>query len=307
VWRRFKLKADFVAGVIGGFIPPTGRVRGTNSLNGTGGLTGRTDASLSRPTGSMFELTGDLPCLDGYDWTTQDPIAADKTRRNAPSMAFAPSGPALNDWTTLAEQCGSETMDISVDSDLAAITFGSAASEVLWSMWEDTVPVYVTLGLKGQFNDAMSWCRDTPSFPRDQKRIFSKARPQLSKKIVPKGTVVGVVPVGSGSLLSGSLQIVAADVVIHDDTALANSVLGISTAWYANASWSVGFSRTGEIDETFLLPGNMVIEVDHLEGDKSTTAQAVLGVVTAVTFDFNEPGATKFTTKRIPIDVEAII
>ncbi len=51
----------------------------------------------------------------------------------------------------------------------------------------------------------------------------------------------------------------------------------------------------------------MLIEVDHLEGDASTTEEDVLGIVTSVEFLLDDPGTTKVTTRRIPIDVQAVL
>lgn len=302
VWRRWKLKDDWQAGVVGGFVMPTKRSTAVGTLNGTGGLSGETTAGGVLAPGALFTMTGELPCLDGYDWSTVDPATVDKTRRNAPAMAFMANDAAGASWTTLGEQCDppQETLEMAVDGDLAAITFGEAAARVLQAAWSEGIDVYVTVGMMGQLNDAVSWRRDTPSRARDQTRSYSKSRPTLMRKILPRGTVVGVTK-------DGVLMTTIDEVVIHDDTGIANSILAVSQPWYINPDWTVGFSKVGEVDPEYAEPGQMLVEVDHLEGDGSTTAEDVIGVVTSVELNFDDPGTTKVTTKRIPIDVEAVI
>ena len=301
VFRRFKMKDSWNGATIGGFVLPTSRTMLTSGLHGDQGFDGGSanGAPTTRPPGRFFTMTSELPCLDGYDWSTVDPATVDKTRRNAPAIAFIRNGDGT--WSTLAEACTNSlsTMSIDVDGDLGALTFPEAAVEAIEAAIAEGSPIYVTVGMYGQFNDMVSWRRALINRVRDQTRVFNKSRPTLMRKIIPSGTIVGVSNVGT-------LQIAPA-VVIHDDVPLAANLLAISRTWFAESAWSISYTRAGEIDPTYAKPGSMLTEVDHFEGDGSITLQAVLGVVTSVTYDFAEPGATKVSTKRIPIDVEAVI
>ncbi len=309
VWRRFKLKPSWdgsfvnAAGVgAAGFQMPTNRSSTTDGLHGASGMDGTSNAlgGALAPAQMLF-MTSELPCLDGYDWSSVDPATVDKTRKNASMLAFMENAPG-GSWTTLGQQCEPSmlTVGMEIDSDLAAITFDAAAMTALRSAFEEGLKVYVTVGVMGQFNDTVSWRRATAERARDQSRISSKSRPTLMRKIIPAGTVVGVTP-------AGVLQYPAADVSIHDDIPLANNILAISRPWYENSDWTISYSKIGDIDQSYAQPCNMLIEVDHLEGDASTTEEDVLGIVTSVEFLLDDPGTTKVTTRRIPIDVQAVL
>jgi len=273
-----------------------------DGLHGASGMDGTAYASSGAlAPAQMLFMTSELPCLDGYDWSTVDPATVDKTRKNASMLAFMENSPG-GTWTTLGQQCepASLTVGMEIDSDLAAITFDAAAMSALRAAYEEGLKVYVTVGVMGQFEDSVSWRRATAERARDQSRISSKSRPSLMRKIIPAGTIVGVTP-------EGVLQYPAAEVSIHDDIPLANNILAISRPWYENPDWTITYSKIGEIDPAYAFPCNMLIETDHLEGDGSTTAETVLGIVTSVEFLLDDPGTTKVTTKRIPIDVQAVL
>lgn len=308
VWRRFKLKRDWggsfvsIAPGVDPFKMPTARSTSVGTLYGNGGLNGInlfSDAHGLAP-GAMVELTGELPCLDGYDWSTTDPATADKTRRNAPIMAFMETAVG-GSWTTLGQQCDppQDNLEIGVDSDLSAITFGEAAAQILRAASEEGFKVYITIGVRSQLGTSVSWRRDTSERARDQTRCYGKNRPTLLRKVIPAGTVVGV-------NLDGELLFPTADVVLHDDTGLAGSILAVSQPWYTRSEWGVTYTIVGEVDTT-INPCALLVEVDHLEGDGSTTEEDVIGVVAAVEYDLSDPGATTVTTRQVKIDVEAVI
>lgn len=303
VYRRYKLAPGWNGEVVGGFVIPNHRSVESSSLHGTNGFNGvQTDVPADqRPSPRAFVMTSDLPCLDGYDWATVDPATVDKTRRNAPAMAFEEMSLGGH-WGTLAYAMKGDysSISIEVDADLGAITFPEEAAEELKYAAANGRKIYITVGVYAQMEDIVSWRRAAIERARDQSRTFNKARPALMRKIIPSGTVVGVTE-------AGVLITTATEKIIHDDTALSKSVLAISTPWFKENAWGVTYTKKGEIDPTYALPGAMLTEIDHFEGDGTVTEEAVVGVVTNLQWNFAEPGETIVTSKRVQIDVEPVI
>jgi hypothetical protein len=300
VWRRWKINPAWNGIFTGGFVLPNTHNFASSALYGSSGLDGTSsDDAVTVVSPNVLEMTGELPCIDGYDWATQDPAAADKTRRNAPIQAFAQEDDGK--WYTLAEFLDKKSIEIAVDSDNCALTFGdipkdeNSGDNWIRDAFEAGRKIYVTVGMRGQLQETVSFRKDTPDWARDQMRTFCKQRPHLQRRVIPSGTIVGVSQ-------TGVLQSPSSDVVIQDDLGQARSIMATSTPWCINPAWAVSFSRIGEIDKNYAKPGQMLIDIPNFEGSIS----AVLGIVTSVEFNFAEPGETMVTTKHIPVDVEQI-
>ncbi len=300
VFRRFKLKQDWSGDTYGGFTMPNTRVRSSASPYGSNGYTGdmEFDDGVSTPSGAAYKITKDLPIKEGYNWDTVDIADVDTTAKNMKPQVFVQDDGGA--WTTLADYCGRESVEIEVDEDIAAITFGPAqVADYIQTIIDEGRLMIVTIGVEAALNSVVSWNRGSGT-PRDQVRSFERDRTHLGLVVLTSGTVV--------RLDTGSLAVAPEDITIKDDLPLARNVLAVSTAWYSKSDWTITWVNRGTAaKDSQTEVGTMYLTASHLEANGATTTETVYGLITKRVRSFKNGGTVKVTTKRMQIDVEAVL
>lgn len=299
VYRRFKLKADWVGTPTSGFTLPTTRVTEVSALHGDGGWTGEQSTGAEYPAGMTFKLMRRLPLPSGYDWSTAvtDP---DRSRSDMEPMAFV-RNPPTGKYMTLAEYCDVDDVSINVEEDGTAFSIGpDKIAERIADLLLLGDELFITLGLESNMNCVCSWVRADGDLVRDKRRTISKTREKLRRRFLTPGTFIGcsdgVLKQSPGSMTT-----------VEDDLPLAKTLMASMVSWYSISEWLLSRTILGDVvlPDDFVT-GDMITEASFQDVNGDTVIVPALGVITSIVRDYTGDGRVTLSTKRISIDVEAV-
>ena len=296
VGRRFKLKADMTGTLLGGFVLPTSRVTESSTLHGAGGYTGILADDGARSSIGGMRLLKKLPVPTGYDWESQDPVDADARKEDMKPMAFVLAS-GDSEYSTLADYCGLNDVQIEIDEDASAITFGPASvADFILDMLDSGDTLLITVGIESQMNTIVSWYRDPVA--KDKARVLTKSREKFKRQFIVPGCVLGIDD-------AGALKTCATLKTVHDDLPLALDTLAILQPWFANPEWAVSFTLRGVVDVDYS-EGDLITEATYQAHDGTTVTVPAVGVITSIRRSYSDPGSVSLTTKRLMVDLEAV-
>lgn len=296
VYRRFKIKSDWVGTATSGFAMPTDRSVETSALHGEGGYTGEQVSGGQLVETKALRLMRRLPMPEGYDWSSP-PTDFDKAREGMKPIVIVRSGAK---YQTLADYCSVENISVQIDEENCAFTLGpDKIVENIADLLTLGDELFITLGIESQMESIVSWCRPTADMVRDKRRIMTKKREKLRRRFITAGTFLGV----EGETLKqapGSLT------TIEDDLPLAKSLLAALVPWYSVSEWVVSRTLSGTIDlaEDFVT-GDLITQASFQFVDGSTKTIPAIGVITSIVRDYTNDGKVSLFTKRIEVDTEA--
>jgi hypothetical protein len=300
--RRFKIRADWdgsnhngsylissVREVSLGGDPET-------TLHGDGGYTGVLAGIDTLINGNNFALTKDLPLPVDKNWDTQDPATADFTTKPTEIQVFVKIG---DEWQTLAEYAGYDSIQIETDEDQSSITLGppdiaNFVDDILMAGNE----LYFTIGVKHQLPLMVSWIGDDLE-PVDQSRSIIKLRPHTSRKTIVQDTIFRI--------SDGAAQSRVATTETESDLPELLQCLALATAWYGQPEWALSWEDIGIITTDLGKPGRLYTSFKYFYKPGSTSTISMNAVVTRREWDFSDAnGRTKMITKRIKHDIETV-
>ena len=299
VFRRFKLTSNWLGTTTNAFVVPTLRSVITNALHGDDGFSGEQVAGGTLPGGQTLKFLRRLPIPSGYDWSV--PQASPDLSRADEEPIVLLRCTSTGKYQTLAQACEITDIQVKIDEDGTAITFGPAkvAEYIREAMLVDDI--FITIGFESNMNTLCSWCRPTLSQPRDKRRIMTKQREKLRRRFLTPLTYVGCTE--AGALKSAPVSLTT----IEDDLPLAKSLMAAMVPWYSVSEWELSRTILGDINlpEDFVT-GDMITQASFQDINGTTVTIPALCVITSITRDYTGNGKVTLTTKRIPIDVEAI-
>lgn len=303
VYLRYKLKSDWLGTTVNGFVVPTTRSTEVSALHGEDGFTGEQVGGDSLPGGHTLKFLKGLPLPKGYEWTSA-PSSPDLGRPDEEPIVLVKIASAwTNQYMTLAQYLGVDDINVKIDEDGSAITFGPAKIAEQMKEWldESNDDIFITLGFESNMTTLCSWCRATGSQPRDKRRIMTKRREKLRRRFLTPLTYLGCTAAGALKSAPGSLT------TIEDDLPLAKSLMASMVPWYSESEWEISRTILGDIvlPEDFVT-GDMLTQASFVDVNGDTVVVPCQCVITSIIRDYSGDGKVTFTTKRISIDVEAI-
>lgn len=304
VYRRFKLNPDWAGGNWdGSYNLLTGKATTSDDLHGTDGFTGElTSGGTALLPGHKFKLTRDIPVPAGYDWDIQDPATADLTKKDMEIQAFV-YNPRKTKYQSLADWCERESVQIDIDEDQGAITFGPAGGDP--SVAEDIKALFaqgglllITIGIKHQMPLMVSWNRPS-SEPVAQSRSVVKLRNHMTRRTITAHTAFRVD--------NGLLKKNAATVELSSDVDDMNSMLALSTPWLRDPEYKISWRQRGLMLLNSGKPGHFYTTAKYRDNVGSDVIVTVNTVVTRRERDYtNGTGVTTVMTKRIAYDISTV-